>query len=319
MGKLYVQQYFPPEYLQQITVLVDYLRRAFAERLAKSDWLDEPTRKQAQTKLDALTVRIGYPKVWRDYSGIALDAKDPVGNERRISNADWAYSRSLLHKVFTSNEWFQSPQTVDASSSKLYNSIEFPAGILQPPFFDPYADPAVNFGAIGAIIGHELGHNFDDQGSQFDAMGVSRDWWTAQTRKSFEERSNALVAQYDAFSPIEGLHVNGKQTIGENIGDLTGVVVAHEAYSLCVKDHGGISPTLNGFTGDQRYFLSWAQVFRWLYTPESYRTEILQGYHSPAQYRVNGVVRNIDDWYEAFHVTPQQKLYLPPPSRVRIW
>lgn len=319
VGKLYVQQYFPPEYLQQITVLVDYLRRAFAERLAKSDWLDEPTRKQAQTKLDALTVRIGYPKVWRDYSGIALDAKDPVGNERRISNADWAYSRSLLHKVFTSNEWFQSPQTVDASSSKLYNSIEFPAGILQPPFFDPYADPAVNFGAIGAIIGHELGHNFDDQGSQFDAMGVSRDWWTAQTRKSFEERSNALVAQYDAFSPIEGLHVNGKQTIGENIGDLTGVVVAHEAYSLCVKDHGGISPTLNGFTGDQRYFLSWAQVFRWLYTPESYRTEILQGYHSPAQYRVNGVVRNIDDWYEAFHVTPQQKLYLPPPSRVRIW
>jgi endothelin-converting enzyme/putative endopeptidase len=171
VGKLYVQQYFPPEYLQQITVLVDYLRRAFAERLAKSDWLDEPTRKQAQTKLDALTVRIGYPKVWRDYSGIALDAKDPVGNERRISNADWAYSRSLLHKVFTSNEWFQSPQTVDASSSKLYNSIEFPAGILQPPFFDPYADPAVNFGAIGAIIGHELGHNFDDQGSQFDRLG----------------------------------------------------------------------------------------------------------------------------------------------------
>jgi putative endopeptidase len=319
IGRLYVERYFPPEYLQQITILVDYLRRAFAERLAKSDWLDDPTRKQAQAKLDALTVRIGYPKVWRDYSGIVLDAKDPIGNERRISKANWIHARSLLDKPFTSNEWNQAPQTVDASSSKQYNAIEFPAGILQPPFFDPYADPAVNFGAIGAIIGHEMGHNFDDQGSQFDAQGVHRDWWTSQARKSFEERTNGLISQYDAFSPIEGLRVNGKQTIGENIGDLTGVVVAHEAYLLYMKDHGGISPVLDGFTGDQRYFLSWAQVWQCLYTPESYRAEISQGYHSSAQYRVNGVVRNIDDWYEDFHVTPDQKLYLPPASRVHIW
>lgn len=319
IGKLYVERYFPASYLTKIQAMVSYVRRAFAERLATLAWLDDTTRKEALTKLNAVTVRIGYPQQWRDYSSLRLDAKNPVQNEQRVLQADWEYERSLLTRAFTSNDWYQAPQTVDATSSKLYNSIEFPAGLLQPPFFDPFADPAVNFGAIGAIIGHELGHCFDDQGSQFDAYGVKRDWWTTQTRNAFDERSARLVTQYDSYSPIDSLHVNGKQTIGENIGDLTGVVVAHQAYKLYLDDHPGSSPVLDGFTGDQRYFLSWAQVWRCLYTPASLRNAIAQGYHSPAQYRVNGVVSNIDSWYAAFGVLPQQKLYLPPTKRVRIW
>lgn len=319
IGKLYVEKYFPSEYLERIEDLVGYVSRAFANRLEKLDWLDDSSRKEARDKLYAVTVRIGYPKVWRDYSWIRFDVNDPIGNERLIAKADWDYERSLLTKVFTSKDWYQAPQTVDASSSKLYNSIEFPAGILQPPFFDPYADPAVNFGGIGAIIGHELGHCFDDEGSRFDGNGIVRDWWTAQTRKSFEERSKIIVEQYDAFSPLEGVHVNGKQTVGENIADLTGVAVAYEAYQLYLKYHKDTSLILDSYTGEQRYFLSFAQVNRSLYTPEAYRATLLQDYHAPAEYRVNGVVRNIDAWYKAFNISPQEQLYLAPDQRLKIW
>lgn len=319
VGKLYVERYFPAETLKSIEDLVGYIRKAFAIRLEKLEWLDESSRKEAKAKLDAVTVRIGYPEVWRDYSSIRFDAKDPVGNEQRIAKANWDYERSLLQKVFTSKDWYQVPQTVDATSSKLYNSIEFPAGILQPPFFDPSVDPAVNFGAIGAIIGHELGHCFDDEGSKFDGQGLVRDWWTSQTRKQFEERTKLLIEQYDAFSPLEGIHINGKQTVGENIGDLTGAEVAYEAYQLYLKDHADKQAILDGYTGDQRYFLSFAQVNRTLYTPEVYRMSILQNYHAPAEYRVNGVVRNIDAWYKAFNISPEDKLYLSPDKRVHIW
>lgn len=319
VGKLYVERYFPSDYMERIEDLVSYIRKAFAVRLEKLDWLDDSSRKEAKAKLDAVTVRIGYPKNWRDYSNIRFDINDPIGNERLIVKADWDYERSLLTKVFTSKEWYRTPQTVDATSSKLYNSIEFPAGILQPPFFDPYADAAVNFGGIGAIIGHELGHCFDDEGSKFDGNGIIRDWWTVQARKSFEERSEILVEQYDAFSPLEGFHVNGKQTVGENIGDLTGVAVAYEAYQLYLKDHGGNSPVLDGYTGDQRYFLSFGQVNRSLYTPEAYRITLSQDYHAPAEYRVNGVVRNMDAWYKAFSINPENQLYLSPDKRLRIW
>ncbi|WP_428229523.1 M13-type metalloendopeptidase [Flavobacterium sp.] len=244
--------------------------------------------------------------------------KNPIANEQSITKANWENERSLLHKVFTSKDWYQVPQTVDATSSKLYNSIEFPAGILQPPFFDLFADPAVNFGAIGAIIGHELGHCFDDEGSKFDGNGVMRDWWTPQTRQSFEERTKQLIEQYNTFSS-DGIHINGKQTLGENIGDLTGVVVAYEAYQLYRADHQNIPSILNGYTDDQRYFLSFAQTNRSLYTPEAYRMTLSQDYHSPADYRVNGVVRNIDAWYKAFNIQPEDKLYLAPEERVRIW
>lgn len=319
VGKLYVERYFPRETLKRIEDLVGYIRKAFAVRLDNLDWLDESSRKEAKAKLDAVTVRIGYPEVWRDYSSIKFDAKDPIGNEQLIAKANWDYERSLLQKVFTSKDWYQVPQTVDATSSKLYNSIEFPAGILQPPFFDPFADPAVNFGAIGAIIGHELGHCFDDEGSRFDGQGLVHDWWTNQTRKQFEERTKLLIEQYDSFSPLDGIHINGKQTLGENIGDLTGAEVAYEAYQLYCKDYADQQRVLNGYTGDQRYFLSFAQVNRSLYTPEAYRMNVSQNYHAPAEYRVNGVVRNMNAWYKAFNINPEDKLYLSPEKRVRIW
>lgn len=319
IGKLYVEKYFPAEYLEKIKDLVGYIRKAFAIRIEKLDWLDDSTRKEAMTKLETVTVRIGYPEVWRDYSSLRFDIKNPVANEQLIAQANWDYERSLLDKAFSSKDWYQVPQTVDATSSKLYNSIEFPAGILQPVFFDPYADPAVNFGAIGATIGHELGHCFDDQGSQFDGNGIMRDWWTQKTRKQFEARTKLLVEQYNAFMPLDGMYINGKQTLGENIGDLTGVTVAYEAYQLYRKEHPDKVKDLNGYTPDQRYFLSFAQVNRSLYTPEAYRNQILQDYHAPAQYRVNGVVRNVDAWYKAFNVTKKDNLYIKPQDRVRIW
>ncbi len=319
MGKLYVEKYFPAEYLEKIKDLVEYIRRAFAIRIEKQDWLDESSRKEAITKLEAVTVRIGYPEVWRDYSSLRFDSKNPVANEQLIAKANWDYERSLLDRAFSSKDWYQVPQTVDATSSKLYNSIEFPAGILQPPFFDPYADPAVNFGAIGAAIGHELGHCFDDQGSQFDGNGVMRDWWTDHTRKEFKERTEKLIGQYNAFMPLDGIHINGTQTLGENIGDLTGATVAYEAYQLYRAEHPDPVKNLSGYTPDQRYFLSYAQVSRSLYTPEAYRRTITEDYHAPAPYRVNGVVRNIDAWYKAFKVSRKDKLYLRPEDRVKIW
>lgn len=318
VGKLYVEKYFPNDYLQHIQELVRYVRSAFKSRLERLDWLDESSRTEAIAKLNAVTVRIGYPDRWRDYSTIRFNEEDPIGNERLIAKINWDYERSMLEKVYTSKEWYQVPQTVDATSSKLYNSIEFPAGILQPPFFDPYADAAVNFGAIGAIIGHELGHCFDDEGSKFDGNGKMRDWWTANTRLSFQTRTTQLIEQYNSFSPLDGLHVNGKQTLGENIGDLTGATVAYDAYQLYLKDHKGIAPVLDGYTGDQRFFLSLAQVSRTMYTPEAYRITLGE-YHAPAEYRVNGVVRNIDAWYKAFDIDPKNKLFLPPNERVRIW
>jgi len=319
IGKLYVERYFSIEYLDCIEDIVSYIRKAFALRLEKLDWLDDNSRMEAKAKLDAVTVRIGYPAVWRDYSSLKFDDKNPIGNERLIAIANWEYERSLLKKVYTSKDWYQVPQTVDATSSKLYNSIEFPAGILQPPFFDPSADPAVNFGAIGAAIGHELGHCFDDEGSRFDGNGIVRDWWTNQTRKQFEARTKVLIEQYNAFSPIEGIHVNGKQTLGENIGDLTGAIIAYEAYRLYCNERKDNSLVLDGFTGDQRFFLSFAQINRSIYNPEAYRMTLLRDYHAPAEYRVNGVVRNIDAWYEAFGINPECYLYLAPQERVRVW
>lgn len=318
VGKLYVERYFSAEYKKRAQEMVGYVCKAFESRLQTLDWLDESSRSEAIAKLKAVTVRIGYPDHWRDYSNIHFKKEDPTGNERLIARANWEHERALLNRVYTSKEWYQAPQTVDATSSKLYNSIEFPAGILQAPFFDPFADAAVNFGAIGAIIGHELGHCFDDEGSKFDGNGKVHDWWTVNTRKSFQERTVKLVEQYNSYSPLAGIYVDGKQTLGENIGDLTGAIVAYDAYQFYLRDHKEDIRVLDGYTGDQRYFLSLAQVSRTLYTPEAYRMS-LSDYHSPATYRVNGVVRNIDAWYKAFSVNPDNKLYLPPNERVQIW
>jgi endothelin-converting enzyme/putative endopeptidase len=216
--------------------------------------------------------------------------------------------------------WYQSPQVVNASFSVLFNAVELPAAYLQPPYFDPHADPAVNFGSIGAIIGHEMGHGFDDQGAHFDGRGRIRDWWTEDSRKNFNARTDALVQQYNAYSPIEGLHLNGKLTLGENIGDLTGVSLAYRAYRLYLLEHPELQGTSkDGFTNDQRFFLSWGQTWRYVAPDSAIRYIIENGYHSPAPYRVNGVVRNIDAWYDAFGVTSEQLLYLPPSERVRLW
>lgn len=320
IGQVYVERHFPPEYREQMTTLVEYLRRAFAERLETLEWMDAETRVEAQAKLEAFLPKIGYPDRWRDYSAVEVEADDLIGNLNRLSEWSWEDSLARLDEPVRDWEWFMSPQTVNAYYSPTRNEIVFPAAILQPPFFDPFADPAVNFGAIGGVIGHEMGHGFDDQGSRSDSQGVLRNWWTDQSREQFEERTAALVAQYDGFSPLPNMTVNGSLSLGENIGDLGGLSIAHHAYQMYLADHhGGESPVLDGYTGDQRFFMAWAQVWRTIETEESLRARLIQGPHSPAMYRVNGVVRNIDAWYDAFDVSPEDALYIAPENRVNIW
>ena len=320
VGQVYVERHFPPAHRAQMETLVEYLRRAFAERLAVLDWMDDETRAEAQRKLDAFLPKIGYPDRWRDYSSISIDATDLVGNLDRLGAWFRADSLARLNEPVREWEWFMTPQTVNAYYSSTRNEIVFPAAILQPPFFDPIADPAVNFGAIGGVIGHEMGHGFDDQGSRSDADGVLRNWWTDHSRAEFERRTSRLIAQYDAFEPLPGMNINGQLALGENIGDLGGLSIAHHAYQRYLADHhDGQAPVLDGLSGDQRFFMAWAQVWRTIETEESLRARLITGPHSPARYRVNGVVRNIDAWYEAFNVQPDHELYVPVEERVSIW
>lgn len=320
IGQVYVDRYFPPEYKAQMEELVGYLREAFADRLQTLEWMDDETREEAFAKLEAFLPKIGYPDVWRDYASLEVSDDDLIGNARRVGQWFWEDSRSRLGGPVREWEWFMSPQTVNAYYSSQRNEIVFPAAILQAPFFDPYADPAVNFGGIGAVIGHEMGHGFDDQGSRSDGTGLQRNWWTDASRAAFEERTGALGAQYAQFSPLEGMNVNPDLTMGENIGDLGGLSIAHHAYQLYLDDHsGGEAPVIDGYTGDQRFFFAWAQVWRNIRTDESLRNQIVTDPHSPAQYRVNGVVRNMDAWYDAFGVTEDDALYLAPEDRVSIW
>jgi putative endopeptidase len=320
VGQVYVERHFPPSHRAQMETLVEYLRRAFVERLETLEWMDAETRVEAQAKLAAFLPKIGYPDRWRDYSAVAIADDDLIGNLDRLGQWQWADSLARLDESVREWEWFMSPQTVNAYYSSTRNEIVFPAAILQPPFFDPNADAAVNFGAIGGVIGHEMGHGFDDQGSRSDAHGVLRNWWTDASREQFEARASQLAAQYSQFEPLPGMNVNGRLALGENIGDLGGLSIAHHAYQLYLADHhDGQSPVLDGFTGDQRFFMAWAQVWRTIETEESLRARLITGPHSPARYRVNGVVRNIDAWYEAFQIGPDHALYLPPEQRVRIW
>lgn len=321
VGQVYVERHFPPDYREQMMELVEYLRRAFAERLDTLAWMDAETRREAHRKLEAFLPKIGYPEKWRDYSDVAIAADDLVGNSHRLSQWSWNDQLAKLGEPVREWEWGMTPQTVNAYYSSTRNEIVFPAAILQPPFFDPNADPAVNFGAIGGVIGHEMGHGFDDQGSRSDADGVLRNWWTESSREQFESRTARLVEQYNEFEPIEGMTVNGALALGENIGDLGGLSIALHAYRMYLDDHAdGEAPVLDGFTGEQRFFMAWAQVWRNLWaSEESLRAQLVRGPHSPAKYRVNGVVRNIDAWYEAFDVGPEAELYLSPEDRVSIW
>ena len=317
VGKIYVREYFKPEAKERMVELVDNLKRAFEVRIGKLDWMSEATRKRAIEKLGKIRTKIGYPDKWKDYSKLAIERDDLVGNLRRA--AEWRYQRMLdkIGKPVDRDEWLMTPQTVNAYYNPLMNEIVFPAAILQPPFFNVKADDAVNYGGIGAVIGHELSHAFDDSGSRFDGDGNLNNWWTKEDRKEFEKRGKALVAQYDAFEPLEGIHVNGRLTLGENIGDLGGVNVALTAYEL--SRQGKAAPVIDGLTGPQRFFLGYAQIWRRKYRPEELRRRIVVDPHSPAKYRVNGIVRNIDAFYDVFDVKAGGKLYLAPEERVRIW
>ena len=318
VGRLYVERHFPAESRRQMTELIANLRAAFQERLQRLDWMDEETRAQALAKLDTFEPRIGHPERFIDYSSIRLDRGDLLGNVLRAGEFAWNLQVSRLPDPVDRGLWDMNAQTINASYNPLLNQITFPAGILQPPFFDPAADPAVNYGAIGAVIGHEIGHGFDDQGRRFDASGRIRDWWTPETDRRFTERASRLGAQYGTYEPLPGLRINGELTMGENIGDLGGVEMAYAAYRRHVAQHGE-PPVIDGLTGDQRFFLAWAQVWRGQHREGTLRERVLTDPHSPYEFRVNGVVRNVDAWYEAFNVQPGDDLYLPPDQRVRIW
>ncbi|WP_298020484.1 M13 family metallopeptidase [uncultured Parasphingopyxis sp.] len=318
IGQIYVQRHYPPEAERQMTELIANLRASLHERIENSDWMDEATRTEALRKLTAFEPRIGHPEEWIDYSSLEIDRGDLLGNVMRARQFAFDLDLERLPDPVDRGLWGMNPQTVNAYYNPLLNQITFPAAILQPPFFDPNADPAVNYGAIGGVIGHEIGHGFDDQGRQFDGSGVFRDWWSEATAAQFEERSGRLGAQYDSYEPIPGVNINGSLTMGENIGDLGGLEMAYGAYRRYVAEHGE-PPVIDGLTGDQRFFLAWAQVWRGLIRDNALRERLLTDPHSPGEYRTNGVVPNIDAWYEAFDVGPDDAMYIPPEERVRIW
>ena len=320
VGRLYAERFVTPEARAAAAGMIAYLRRAFAERLAHAEWMDAATRAEAQAKLEAMAIKVAYPSLWRDFSRLDIRRDDAAGNLRRIWAADWAYQRRRLEPGARDEPWYETPQTVDASYSVLYNAIELPAAYLQSPYFDAHADPAVNFGAIGAIIGHEMGHGFDDQGIIYDGHGHMRNWWSQGALDAFHMRAEALAAQYDAFRPYPDIHVDGRRTIGENIADLSGVSLAYRAWQLYLKDHPCAGrASLDGLSGDQRFFLSWAQAWRYKAPESAVRYVVANSYHAPTPYRVNGVVRNLDAWYAAFDVKPGDALYVPPERRVHIW
>jgi putative endopeptidase len=317
VGELYVERYFPESSKAQMVELVRNLRTAFSMRLAGLPWMSAETKVAAQRKLDTFVAKIGYPETWKDYSALEVEPGDAFGNAVRAREWVWRTDLARLGRPTDRNEWFTTPQTVNAYYYPTFNDITFPAAILQPPFFDPAADPAVNYGAIGAVIGHEMGHGFDDQGAKSDERGVLRTWWQPEDEEAFTGLVQRLIAQYDGYEALPGVFVNGELTVGENIGDLGGVTIAYEAYRLSLD--GEEAEVRDGFTGDQRFFLAWAQVWRELVRPESLRNQVMSDPHSPGTFRVNGVVRNLDAWYTAFEVAPEDALWLAPEDRVRIW
>jgi putative endopeptidase len=316
VGQLYAERYFPASTKAAIASLVGDVRAAFRRRLATLDWMSPATRREALKKLDTYNIKVGYPDSWRDYSNVAIRRGDLVGNVRRAATADWAFYVQRSKGPVDKSEWLMTPQTNDAYNGSL-RDIVFPAGILTAPMFDPIADPAFNYGAIGGVIGHELTHGFDDQGRKIDASGALRDWWTAKDAAEFKRRAAILGKQYAQFEPVPGAHINPDLTMGENIADLGGLTMGLDAYHASLK--GKRAPVLGGLTGDQRVFLGWAQVWAGKATPDAIRQQTASDPHSFRKYRVNGVVRNIDGWYPAFSVKPSDKLYLPPAGRARIW
>jgi putative endopeptidase len=317
VGKVYVKQHFPPEAKERMLGLVGNLVKAYEKSIKELDWMTDTTKAEALDKLSKFHPMVGYPDKWRDYSALDIEADDLYGNIERAALAEFRRQRDRHDGPVDKLEWGMNPQTVNAYYHPLNNQIVFPAAILQPPFFNMEADDAVNYGAIGAVIGHEIGHGFDDSGSTFDGDGVLRNWWTDEDRAAFEERTGALVSQYDEFRPFEDLAVNGEFTQGENIGDLGGITIGLLAYQMSLD--GQEPPVIDGFSGVQRVFLGFGQVWRGIIRDEAMRTQIATDPHSPAVYRTNGPVRNVPEWYEAFEVAEADALYLPPDERVKIW
>jgi putative endopeptidase len=317
IGKVYVKQHFPPEAKQRMQVMVDNLLKAYEVSIKDLEWMTDETRVQALDKLSKFTVKIGYPDKWKDYSALQVSATDLFGNMRNSAGVAYAEELAKQGKPVDKTEWAMTPQTVNAYYNPTANEIVFPAAILQAPFFDLEAEDAVNYGGIGAVIGHEIGHGFDDSGSTFDGDGALRNWWTDTDREEFKNRTGKLVEQYNAYEPLEGVFVNGEFTLGENIGDLGGISIALRAYEMSLN--GKPAPILEGFTGEQRVFLGFGQVWAGKYRDEALKSQINTDSHSPAQYRANGSVRNVPEFYTAFDVQPTDALYLPEAERVKIW
>jgi putative endopeptidase len=316
LGREYAARYFPPSSKAQMVDLIANLKAAMAHRIETAAWMAPSTKTEALKKLAKMDVQVGYPDKWRDYSGLKIDPQDLYGDVQRSAAFEWAYQLSDLNKPVDHKKWAMTPQTVNAYNGGLENRIVFPAGILQPPYFDPDADPAVNYGAAGAIIGHEITHGFDDQGRKIDSDGAVRDWWTAEDAKRFKAQSQRFGAQYNTYEPVPGFHINGDLTMGENIADLGGLLAALDAYHASL--HGKPAPVLDGLTGDQRFFLAFAQAWRNKTREDALKQQMASNPHSPAKFRVIGPTRNDDAWYAAFGVTGG-KYYLAPDDRARIW
>jgi endothelin-converting enzyme/putative endopeptidase len=317
LGKMYVEKYFPPEAKKRMKEMVRYLRLAYADRIKQLPWMSAQTKQKALEKLAKFNAKIGYPDKWKDYAALSVKADDLVGNVKRARLFLYYDNIRRLGRPVDRKEWFMNPQTVNAYYSASMNEVVFPAGILQPPFFNLNADDAANYGGIGAVIGHEITHGFDDQGSKSDGDGNLNNWWTEEDRKNFEKRAQKLVEQFSRYVVVDTMHLNGKLTLGENIADLGGVTIAYHAYHKSLQ--GKEAPVLDGFSGDQRFFMGWAQIWKRKYRKDELRRRVLTDPHSPSAFRVNGVVVNVPEFYEAFHVTANDSLYLPPEQRVQIW
>jgi predicted metalloendopeptidase len=317
LGQLYVEKHFPPESKTRMLALVDNLLAAYRTSIATLDWMGPQTKQEAQSKLLKLVTKIGYPNKWRDYCDLEIRGADLVGNVMRAAAFEYRYALGKLGKPIDREEWEMTPQTINAYYDPQKNEIVFPAAILQPPFFDPRADDAVNYGSIGAVIGHEISHGFDDQGSQFDAQGNLRDWFTRDDHERFAAKTAAIALQYGAYEPVPGYRINSALTLGEDIADNSGLAVAYRAYRICLGSNA--APIIDGLTGEQRFYMGWAQAWQAKVRENTAILRIKADPHSPPRFRILGTVVNQPGFYAAFDVQPGDRMYLPPDQRVTIW
>lgn len=316
VGQIYIKHYFPASSKKAIEQWVKNLIAAFNDRIDTLSWMTRATRGKAKDKLRTLKVGVGYPETWRNYSSLEIRPGDALGNHLRAEKYEYEHQRAKLGQPVDKSEWWMTPQTVNALNLPLQNALNFPAAILQPPFFDPKADPAGNYGSIGAIIGHEISHSFDNLGAEFDAQGKLDNWWTPGDLAHFKATGQQLVQQFNHYQPLPGLHVDGEQTLGENIADVSGLTIAYLAYHTSLD--GKPAPVIDGLTGDQRFFLAFGRAWRSKIRDAALRQRLSTDVHAPAEFRAQ-TVRNIDAWYPTFKVTPDEKLYLAPKDRVKVW